>query len=114
LDVKLGTDCWDYHILEQCAKDIKGVEGLVCEVGTREGGSLQIIINALLDNSDTGRHVISVDPYGNIPYYGENGITRFDYTNDMKKKGVKEPVCHIREQGLQPRNPHLNGRTVLQ
>jgi hypothetical protein len=89
LDVKLGTDCWDYHILEQCAKDIKGVEGLVCEVGTREGGSLQIIINALLDNSDTGRHVISVDPYGNIPYYGENGITRFDYTNDMKKRALK-------------------------
>jgi len=89
LDVKLGTDCWDYHILEQCAKAIRNTDGLVCEVGIREGGSLQIIVNALLDNQDTGRHVLSIDPYGNIPYYGENGITRFDYTNDMKKKALK-------------------------
>lgn len=80
----------EYEMIIRAIEKIKDVPGLILEIGTRKGGSMQIIIDALLENGDENRNVISVDPYGNIPYNSGNqyGITHFDYTNEMKKEAM--------------------------
>ena len=83
----LETDSLDYHVLGNAAQAIKGIQGSVCELGTRRGGSMKVIVDALLDNADFGRDVLCVDPYGNIEYAGgENRAIRYDYTNDMRNE----------------------------
>lgn len=77
----LDTDSKDYHVLENAARSITNVPGLVVEIGTRRGGSTKFIIDALQDR----RNVVCIDPYGNLPYpHGDNSIITNDYTNSMK------------------------------
>ena len=88
----LNTDGLDYHILYDAAQRIKGVDGLTCELGIREGGSSAMIIQACLDNNDKRIHV-GVDPYGNIEFLhphadGTEGKIRSDWTNDMKQRSM--------------------------
>lgn len=103
---RLSTDCWDYDLLEQAARSCADLNGLFVEVGTREGGSLQYIIDALwppsvsVDMNTYEGHiwdVISIDPYGHIPYYYKGVVDKYDYTNEMKKRamaGLYEYVKH--------------------
>lgn len=95
--MKLETDGVEYDILADAVKSVKDVPGLILEIGTRKGGSMQIIIDALLDSGQENRHVLSVDPYGHIPYNTGNqfGITRYDYTNDMKKKAMADLFTYV-------------------
>lgn len=60
------TDSQEYDILFNAAKAIKGTEGAIVEIGTRRGGSAKIIIDALVENTDTDRSMFCIDPYGNI------------------------------------------------
>lgn len=85
----LNTDGLDYHVLYDAAQQIKGVEGLTCELGVREGGSSAMIIQACLDNDDKRVHV-GIDPYGNIEYLEPryNAKIRSDWTNDMKQRSL--------------------------
>lgn len=84
---KLETDCEDYHVLTNAVKEIKNVQGIVCEIGTRRGGSMKLIIDALLANGDFNRNVIGIDPYGNLEYIsGEGKKVRYDYTNQMRNE----------------------------
>lgn len=86
---RLETDCEDYHVLSNAVKEIKHVPGIVCEIGTRRGGSLKIIVDSLLENLDYDRNVISLDPYGNIEYVSSEGErVRYDYTNDMRNETI--------------------------
>ena len=81
--MKLETDGIEYDILERCIEKVVGIPGCFLEIGTRKGGSMQIIIDAAI-RSGQKRDFVSVDPYGNIPYNDGQAITRYDYTNEMK------------------------------
>jgi len=86
----LETDSADYHVLGNAATAIKDVQGTVCELGTRRGGSMKVIVDALLANGDLGRNVLCIDPYGNIEYAtDENCVIRCDYTNDMRNESYE-------------------------
>ena len=96
--MKLETDGSEYDILERAVESVKDVPGLILEIGTRKGGSMQIIIDSLLRSGQENRHVLSVDPYGHIPYNTGKpfGVTRFDYTNDMKKETMANLFQYVR------------------
>lgn len=77
----------DYDVVQNATKEIKGVPGLTCEIGLREGGGSKYIIDALVNNEDFGRTHIAIDPYGSIPYIQSETQIRQDgpYPNDMMK-----------------------------
>lgn len=83
----LGTDSADYHLIPECISLITNVQGMTCEIGLREGGASQIIMQALHDTKQDKTH-IAIDPYGNIECaaHDNNLFTRFDYTNEMRDK----------------------------
>lgn len=98
----------DYHILTSAAKKIKGTKGLTCEVGLREGGGSKYIIDALIDNGDTGRTHIAIDPYGSIPYVqSENnkalvhGEKNGPYPNSMMKRCLSELYGYIGNKDIE-------------
>lgn len=88
--MSLESDGVEYEMLESAVESVSQVPGLILEIGTRKGGSMEKIINSLMKSGQAGRNVISVDPYGHIPYNSgkQYGITRFDYTNEMKKEAM--------------------------
>jgi hypothetical protein len=83
--LNLGYDHEEHQVLFNAAKSIKGVDGIVCELGLRQGGGLGLMMLTCLYNDDALRPFISIDPYGNIPYVFKEGVViRLDYTNRMK------------------------------
>jgi len=86
----LETEGDHYHVLADAATAIKGVPGAVCEIGTRKGGSLGVIVNALEASGDHGRNVICVDPWGNIDYIHLNDQveTGKGYSNEMRNEAI--------------------------
>jgi hypothetical protein len=80
-----------YHgVLYNASKKIKDVNGIVCELGLREGGGLGVMMLGCLDNKDINRPFISIDPYGNIEYeWRDNTMVVFDYDNQMKNRTLK-------------------------
>lgn len=95
-----ACDGTEYEILERAVESVKDIEGLILEIGTRKGGSMMIIIDSLLRSEQENRHVISVDPYGHIPYNSGTmaGICKFDYTNDMKKKTMVDLYTYVQNK----------------
>jgi hypothetical protein len=87
----LETDGLEYDILYDAAQEIKGVEGLTCELGVRRGGSSVLMIQACLDNDDKRIHV-GIDPYGNIEFFHPHAAAgvkmRSDWTNKMKQESL--------------------------
>ena len=82
----LETDSSDYNILYEAVYLTKDIEGMVCEIGTRLGGSLKFIIDALIASASYKRNVLSIDPYGNIEYDASDNrkAIKLDYSNDMR------------------------------
>lgn len=118
-----GTDSQEYEILYNAAKNIKGVDGAVVEIGTRRGGSAKLIIDALAEQNDTNRSMFCIDPYGNIDleitninasihYPGKfqvdgdpmskdaSFMTKFDYTNDMRNRIIPSLYYYAYNRGL--------------
>ena len=60
-------DSFEYEQLTEAALQIKGVEGLVLEIGTRRGCGIHTIMEACLRNKDY-RYFVGVDPYGGAHY----------------------------------------------
>ena len=84
-ELGLDFDHAEHKILYDAAKDIAGIEGIVCEVGLREGGGMGIMILGCIDTQNTNRPFIAIDPYGNLMYNAQEAKTvRYDYTNNMK------------------------------
>lgn len=83
----LYYDHHNHEVLLNAAKSIKGVEGIVCELGLRRAGGLMTILFSCIDNNDKDRYFIAIDPYGNIDYnFKDNYTTKLDYTNKMKNE----------------------------
>jgi hypothetical protein len=89
----ITTDSVDYHVLIQAVIQTKNLGGLICEVGTRAGGSLKLIIDTLAYLPP--RPIVSVDPYGWIDYtFGEQTV-KFDYTNTMRDICLRDIHDHL-------------------
>lgn len=86
----LNFDHTHHEVLYNASKKIKNVEGIVCELGLREGGGLGVMMLGCIDNEDTNRTFTAIDPYGNIEYeWKDNTVVVFDYTNQMKNRTLK-------------------------
>ncbi len=109
------TDSSEYEILYNAAVSLKHVEGAILEIGTREGGSAKIIIDALAKNHDTKRSMFCIDPYGNIDFpvthsnemvnttstqQGAAFSVKLDYTNDMRRKIIPSLYFYAYQKGL--------------
>ena len=70
----LSGDGLDYYVLTDAIKEIKNVPGIICEIGTRRGGSVINMIEALIQNDDKDRNIICIDPYGDMEYSIAEGI----------------------------------------
>jgi len=95
---KLKTDSTEYNILEEAIREIKNVSGMICEIGVRTGGSSELIIDTLLDNEDLDRHLICVDPYGDIPYPEGDSIVSHDYNNKMRDESLADIYGYSRKK----------------
>jgi hypothetical protein len=99
----LGLD-FDHHnhqVLINAVNSIKEVDGIVCEIGLRRGGGLALMMMTCINNQDTKRPFIAVDPYGNIPYKFKDGITvRLDYTNSMKCETLSNLYSFCKNENL--------------
>jgi hypothetical protein len=99
----LADNGFDYHVLTNAAKSIKGVSGLTCEIGLRQGGGTKYIIDALLENGDVGRTHIALDPYGSLPYVqSESHLigTIGPYPNDMMKQVMIDVYAYIQNKDI--------------
>jgi len=118
-----GTDSQEYDILSNAAKNIKGVEGAVVEIGTRRGGSAKMIMDALAEQGDTNRSMFCIDPYGNIdleitninasihlpgqfklngdPMSKEETFSaKFDYDNNMRNRVIPSLYYYAYQSGF--------------
>lgn len=85
----LEGDSLDYDLLYRAASSAIGTDGLYCEIGVRRGGSLRYIIDALHDSNSGLRHLVAMDPYGNIDYNATQQYRgKLDYTNEMKNESM--------------------------
>lgn len=82
LPAMISTDSVDYEVLIRAVKGTAELTGLVCEIGTRAGGSLKIIIDTMC--RQIPRPIVSVDPYGWLDYAFGDQKVKFDYTNTMR------------------------------
>jgi len=96
MNTPLETDSLDYDVLFEASKMIKNVDGAICEIGTRRGGSVQYIVKGLFSNSDFGRNIVLIDPYGDIEYdAGEvSKNIKLDYTNTMRYQATSD-ICEM-------------------
>lgn len=79
-----GVDSFDYDFLERACTMSWDVEGATFEIGVREGGASECII----DNTPINKVHIAIDPYGHLPYFGSDGPRNnepSEYSNEMKR-----------------------------
>lgn len=85
----MNKDSREYDILKNATENVKGIYGLTCEIGVREGGGTHVILDALKSTNQKKIH-IAIDPFGNIDYeHWETIKEKLDYTNTMKNKMLK-------------------------
>ena len=93
----------DYYqlLIEACESVAKNkVPGLYLEIGTRGGGSAELIANTLKEHHVTGATIVCVDPYGDILYEErENKPMRLDYTNGLRDQTIPELHKHVTSLG---------------
>lgn len=89
-------DSGEYEYLTEGIALSSGVEGICMEIGTRRGLSLKYIIDAVRQYCPN-KTVISVDPFGGIPYIGRehDGYTKLDYTNQMKHECMRDIYTYL-------------------
>lgn len=87
--VYLQRDSLDYEVLSRAVESVAGVEGIVCEIGTRRGGSAKTIVDALVGSGQAGRTLLCIDPWGDVPYTdGDGSVRHYDYTNQMRDETI--------------------------
>jgi hypothetical protein len=97
----MKSDSREYNILINAVNKIQNVDGFTCEIGVREGGSTQMILNTLKNTQQNKIH-IAVDPFGNIDYeHWENRKEKLDYTNKMKNNMLKNLYTFCSENNME-------------
>lgn len=88
-------DSDEYWFLTEAVELSKDVEGMCCEIGLRRGMGTKTIIDAAIEYRP-GSTVLSIDPFGSIPYeHREGQICRLDYTNDMYKEVLADMSAYV-------------------
>jgi hypothetical protein len=103
VDQSLPGDSLDYDLLYRATQSVGHVDGLICEIGVRRGGSLKHIIDAIDSSADQLplRHIIALDPYGNIDYAATEDFTgKLDYTNQMKNSAISNLYKYVDEKNV--------------
>ncbi len=93
----ISTDSHEYEILARAAKAVKDIPGLICELGVRTGGGTKVILDALIENGDLGRHHVCIDPYGDLPFAWQGEMIRPGYTNEMRQQALANLYEYVRE-----------------
>ena len=121
-DEVFETDSQEYEILYNAVKKVGTATGSVVEIGTRRGGSMKIIIDALVETGNVGRNLIAIDPYGNITIDCTNlnmsihnpdrviegdkmskdlvSPQRFDYNNSMRNRVIPSLYYYAYQAGM--------------
>lgn len=94
-------DSGEYEFLSEAVWLSKDVPGMCCEVGLRLGRGTAEIIQAVAENK-LDKLVISIDPFGSIPYVGREhvGPIRLDYDNNMKAQCLSRLYPFAQENGV--------------
>jgi hypothetical protein len=95
-------DGWDYGTLYEAVLRTKGVPGLTCEIGLREGGGSELMVRAGLAIGERRPHV-AMDPYGSWPYVAPNVPAypgQFDYSHAMKAATLPRVYAWMAAQGV--------------
>lgn len=91
--LRLATDGREYEVLYEAVVSTRHVPGLSCEVGTRRGGSSELIMRATVEDRPQilDPHVC-VDPYGSIPYPDRDThvMSGTDYTRQMRLEAQQD------------------------
>lgn len=90
-------DSGEYEFLTEAVELSKDVEGACLEIGLRMGLGTKTIIDAVRAFCPN-KIVVSVDPFGNIPYTGRepDGETHYDYTDDMRNECLANMWDYVR------------------
>jgi len=97
----INGDSGEYEVLAQGVELSKEVDGMLCEIGLREGLGTKFIIDAAVIHRP-GSTVISIDPYGSILYKPRNHMPecRLDYTNEMGKQCVADLSAYVIDKNV--------------
>lgn len=81
----ISGDSGEYEFLTEGIQLSANVDGMAIEIGLRRGMGTKTILDAVRRFCPSKR-VLSIDPYGSIPYVGREhiGEIRLDYDNPMK------------------------------
>lgn len=82
-------DSGEYELLTQGVELSKDINGMCLEVGLRRGMGTKYIIDAVREYCPN-KLVISIDPFGSLPYICRepDGPCRLDYDNTMKREAT--------------------------
>lgn len=96
--IEILGDSGEYEFLTEAVELSKDVEGMCIEIGLRRGLGTKTIIDAVRQFCPH-KTVISVDPFGSIPYVGREhiGEIRLDYDNPMKVDCMVAMWSYIRD-----------------
>lgn len=97
-EINIYGDSDEYDYLTKAVELSAAVEGMCCEIGLRLGLGTATIISAVREFCPS-KLVVSVDPYGNIPYTGRepDGETHYDYTDDMRNECMVNIWAYVRQ-----------------
>lgn len=100
----ITVDSLNYEILINAVCKTRNLDGLICEIGTRAGGSLKLIIDTILIKKLPPRPIICIDPYGCIDYpEGDEGkVIRQDYTNGMRDTCLTDIYNYLNMVSIMP------------
>lgn len=76
-----------------------GPEHPVLELGTRSGGSAFALLSAILDR-DRVRPLITVDPYGGLPYHTDLKEIPWVYSNQLYRGAMTRLSAAVERSGL--------------
>lgn len=88
MDIKLGTDSHDYDLLREAVQMAPNGYYLATEIGVREGGSTQMIMEELAAKKFRGMLTL-IDHYGGMPqWHSDQHCVVLDYTNEMRNRAM--------------------------
>lgn len=91
-------DSGEYEFLTEAVQLSARIPGMCLEIGLRRGMGTKMIIDAVREFCPN-KTVISIDPYGSIPYVGREhiGEIRLDYDNSMKVDCMVDMWTYVRD-----------------
>lgn len=96
--INISGDSGEYELLTKGVELSKDVDGMCIEIGLRRGMGTKYIIDAVRQFCPN-KQVISLDPFGSIPYVCRepDGPCRLDYDNTMKREATSAIHQYVEE-----------------